>query len=245
MRKIIAFSLLTLLLAGCKHFHIGDVLDGPGMVNEDPRPISLSDLQQRWEDRLIVVHSDSNPDIKQLLKAFNEIWETKVVDSLLAKINEPDFEGSYSPDDGTSDIILTYYARPYPFVQYFSEKDGAECLDACTIRRNNGHTLLLLNLRQCHKKDGNSTYDGFYLFYDYDPKTTYLKPEKEPWANVKPVVEGNELRPLFDLFEGIFAVGEYEKGATEPDYHHVFDFNGQDFVYTGYESNLPDTSGEE
>lgn len=53
MKYLIIFSFLSIFLTGCKHvFHIGDILDGPGMVYDpdsfpqDPTQVVDSVLEE-------------------------------------------------------------------------------------------------------------------------------------------------------------------------------------------------------
>jgi hypothetical protein len=241
MKYLFAFSLLAILLTGCKNgLRIGDILDGPGMVYTPPTNVELDEVQRKWHDTIIPVDAPKGeePIIITLLTAFNRQYPTHAVDTVLTKVNEPDFEGAYFPDDDSGDAIQTLYARPYPFVQFYTGKEGAEHLNACTIQRDNGHTLLIINFFK--NAQGDKGEFNFFSFLDYDPETSQLTPETEPWAKLSPVVKGNRLVPFFDLFEGIFAVGECKEGSDEPDYFHNFDFDGQNFTYMGHESNLPE-----
>lgn len=241
MKRILLLLPLTLLLTACKNLpRIFDVLDGPGMVYTPPTNVSLEEVQRQWSDVIIPVDVAEGEDINviTLLRAFNLKYPTHAIDTLLAKVNEPDFEGSYTPDDGTGDIIQTLYARPYPFVQFYTEKEGKEHMNACTIQRENGHTLLIIELiKNVQKSEGDL---DFYCFFDYDPETSNLTPEATPWENANPVVKGNHLVPSLDLFDGVFTMGEYTSDDEGPIYCHFLEFDGQNIVYAGYEANLPE-----
>ena len=87
----------------------------------------------------------------------------------------------------------------------------------------------------------------FYAFYDYDPQTSTLKPEQEPWKKVSPVIDGNTLMPSFSLFDMVFAMGEFEPNDTlmeNPIYCHTFEYDGQNIIYTGYQANIPEDEDE-
>ncbi|MBR6202137.1 MAG: hypothetical protein IKQ62_03945 [Bacteroidaceae bacterium] len=50
MKYLFAFALLPVLLTGCKHvFHIGEPLDGPGMVYTPPTDTLSEDSMGRQE----------------------------------------------------------------------------------------------------------------------------------------------------------------------------------------------------
>ena len=173
-----------------------------------------------------------------LLTAFNRTYPTHAVDTLLAKVNAPNFDGSGIPEEGTGDIVQTLLARPHPYVQFYTETEGKEHMAACTMKRENGHTLLVIELTKNSQKGQKGIH--FYCFFDYNPETSQLSPETEPWAKVSPVVEGNHLVPSLNLFNGLFAMGEYTAQDEGPIYCHFLEYDGQNIVYNGYEANLPE-----
>ena len=226
--------LCPLVLMGCKNVpRIFDVMDGPGMVNEKFMP--LDKIESEWKSAEIpVANGDTRPNVIDLLTAFHDRFPSFVVDSLLKKVNEPGFDGEYYAEDGTGTI------QHFPSKEYilFSTETDAESMEACVMRRDNGHSLFVLEL---FKPSDPSVH--FYAFYDYDPQLSTLKPEYEPWKTVSPVMEGNQLIPSFNLFDRVFAMGEFEPNDTlfnHPTYCHTFEFDGQDIVYTGYQANIPE-----
>ena len=235
MKKLIyLMCLLPLTLMGCKNApRIFDVLDGPGMENE--RFMSLDKIENEWkQDEIPVENGDVRPSVIDLLTAFNERFPSFVVDSLLKKVNEPGFEGEYYAEDGTGTI------QHFPSKEYLllSTETDAESMEACVMRRDNGHSLFVLEM----SKPTDPSID-FYAFYDYDPRTATLTPEDEPWKKVSPVVEGNTLVPSCNLFDWFFALGEFEPSDSlmdNPIYCHTMEYDGQDIVYTGYQANIPE-----
>ena len=231
--------LCSLVLMGCKNVpRIFDVMDGPGMVNE--KFTSLDKIESDWMTAEIPVdNGDLHPSVINLLTAFNDRFPSFVADSLLRKVNEPSFEGEYYADDGTGTI------QHFPSKDYilFSTETDAESMEACVMHRDNGHSLFVLEMY----KPTDPAVD-FYAFYDYDPQTSTLKPEQEPWTKVSPVMEGNTLIPSLNLFDGVFAMGEFEPNDTlmeNPIYCHTFEFDGQDIIYTGYQANIPEDEDSE
>lgn len=101
MKKLFyLMCLLPLALTGCKNApRIFDVMDGPGMVNE--QFMSLDKIESEWKGGDIPVQNGSErPSVIDLLTAFNERFPSFGVDSLLRKLNEPGFEGEYYAEDG-------------------------------------------------------------------------------------------------------------------------------------------------
>ena len=206
MKKLFyLMCLCPLALMGCKNVpRVFDVMDGPGMVNE--KFMSLDKIESEWKTADIPVdNGDIRPTVINLITAFNERFPSFVVDSLLRKVNEPGFEGEYYADDGTGTI------QHFPSKEYilFSTETDAESLEACVMRRDNGHSLFVIQM----SKPTDPSVD-FYAFYDYDPQTSTLKPEQEPWKKVTPVIDGNTLIPSFSLFDMVFAMGEFEPNDT-------------------------------
>ena len=239
MKKLFfLMCLCPLALMGCKNVpRVFDVMDGPGMVNE--KFMSLDKIESDWKTADIPVdNGDIRPTVINLITAFNERFPSFVVDSLLRKVNEPGFEGEYYADDGTGTI------QHFPSKEYilFSTETDAESLEACVMRRDNGHSLFVIQM----SKPTDPSVD-FYAFYDYDPQTSTLKPEQEPWKKVTPVIDGNTLIPSFSLFDMVFAMGEFEPNDTlmeNPIYCHTFEYDGQNIIYTGYQANIPEDEDE-
>ena len=240
MKKLFyLMCLLPLALTGCKNApRIFDVMDGPGMVNE--QFMSLDKIESEWKGGDIPVQNGSErPSVIDLLTAVNELFPSFGVDSLLRKLNEPGFEGEYYAEDGTGTI------QHFPSKEYvlLSTETDAESVEASVMRRENGHSLFVCSLN----KPTDPVAD-FHVFYDYDPQTKTLTPEDEPWKKVSPAMEGNTLIPSCNLFDGVFLMGEFNPDDTlleNPIYCHTFEFDGQDIVYTGYQANIPeDEEGE-
>lgn len=240
MKKLFYLMCLApLALTGCKNVpRITDVMDGPGMVHE--QFMSLDKIESEWKSADIPVQNGSErPSVIDLLTAFNERFPSFGVDSLLRKLNEPDFKDEYYAEDGTGTI------QHFPSKEYvlLSSETDAESVEARVMRRENGHSLFVLEM----SKPTDPVVDC-YAFYDYDPQTKTLTPEDEPWKKVSPAMEGNTLIPSCNLFDGVFLMGEFAPDDSifeNPIYCHTFEFDGQDIVYTGYQANIPeDEEGE-
>ena len=235
MKKLFyLMCLCPLALMGCKNVpRIFDVMDGPGMVNE--KFMSLDKIQSDWKSAEIPVQNgDTRPSVIDLLSAFQDRFPSFVADSLLKKVNEPGFGGEFYAEDGTGTI------QHFPSKEYllFSTETDAESMEACVMRCDNGHSLFVVEM----SKPTDPSVD-FYAFYDYDPQTSTLTPKQEPWKKVSPVMEGSKLIPSFNLFDWVFAMGEFEETDTlleNPIYCHTFEFDGQNIVYTGYQANIPE-----
>jgi len=235
MKKLFyLMCLCPLALMGCKNVpRIFDVMDGPGMVNE--KFMSLDKIQSDWKSAEIPVQNgDTRPSVIDLLSAFQDRFPSFVADSLLKKVNEPGFGDEFYAEDGTGTI------QHFPSKEYllFSTETDAESMEACVMRCDNGHSLFVVEM----SKPTDPSVD-FYAFYDYDPQTSTLTPKQEPWKKVSPVMEGSKLIPSFNLFDWVFAMGEFEETDTlleNPIYCHTFEFDGQNIVYTGYQANIPE-----
>ena len=178
---------------------------------------SLEEIRDQWTSRNIKVpKGGENPNIVQLLTAFQNAWGTYVIDPVLRCAKDPRFT---SKKDGETDgeIIV-------------DRKNGYACLDnggtdsgymeTCVWRRNNGHRLFAIVLGQPVDPEIE-----FVCFYDYDPKTSTMYPETGPEQGFHPLGKENHVGYNLPRKGKDFIISEYDINL-QSNINHVFSWDG-------------------
>ena len=135
--------------------------------------VPMEKLQAEWHQKAISVdNGKAKPGIEKLATAFCEAWRTDVCDDVLLYIRNPKrFKSLYNQNDDTAyDVTID---RTNGFVMANDEGGDRAYLSAAIWRRANGHTLLGI-----HTGKPVDPEIDIVLFYDYDPGTEKLTPEK-------------------------------------------------------------------
>ena len=123
-----------------------------------------------WADETIKVPNGGQaPGIVTLTKAFNRVWPTYVVSSILKKASNPRFTESKDNECGGGTVVDRKNG-------YLSESAGAcdgDDMEACVWKRDNGHRLFAIQVSSSCDPDF-----AVICFYDYDPATQTLTPAK-------------------------------------------------------------------
>ena len=168
--------------------------------------VDLETLQDEWREKTIeVANGGKSPSVEKLMKAFQKAWPTETGDSLLNS-------------ERTSCIdnycLWSSYAD-----------NGKTSMQARVYRRENGHTLFAL----CPSEDIT-----FCCFYDYDPETSTLTPEDEPYADFTPPRENSSISYIIaqdDYMEDVILV-ETPNDDDDTRYY-LFRFDGMRHQYYG------------
>ena len=134
------------------------------IVVQAQKPMSLDPIQKQWTTKNIKVSGGAN--ILQLVSAFQQTWPTYSGRELLK------FSKSKAPYDNTDKIVdikngYVFYSEDSP------DAESDEIMSACVWNRQNGHKLFAITF--CRMEPSELT---FICFYDYDPKSLTLVPEK-------------------------------------------------------------------
>ena len=127
--------------------------------------MTLDQIKSQWTTKNLKVTDGNGSNILSLFKAFQKAWPTYSGVELLKFANS---KVPYGNNDKVVDIKNGY-------VEYSEDDPGSESdeiLQACVWRRGNGHSLLAVNLHRFEKEL------DVLCFYDYNPKTKTLTPEK-------------------------------------------------------------------
>ena len=229
MRKYLFVVVCVLAIAGCKQKQ-GQMADDATVadslqteVTAEEKLFIPAEIGRGWTGRDIKVENGGEqPDIVTLLKAFAKVWPTESVNLLLGMAADRQSE-SINRDTGGG-MIIDYnngYADVTP-----GDAPG-DVLRAAVWKRSNGHRLLGLNLFTPQKDDAGKADGEALCFYDYDPKTETMTPEKDN-AIIK-----------FQPSKGQFARYEFPRmgrdmlvGDSDAEYQakwHVFVWDGKTF----------------
>ncbi len=139
------------------------------------RTVSLNQIYEQWQTRTLKAGSGAN--IMQLVQVFQKAWPTYSGDELIR------FYQSKKPYDNTDKVVdmkngYVLYSEDDP------DSSSDERLQACVWHRSNGHSLLAVNLH----RDADEI--DVLCFYDYNPQTGDLTPEKRLSDLFKPSFSG-------------------------------------------------------
>ena len=134
------------------------------MTIQAQKTMSLDLIHKQWTAKNIKVSGSAN--ILQLVSAFQQTWPTYSGRELL-KFSKS--KTSYDNTDKIVDIKNGYvlYSEDSP------DAESDEIMSACVWNRQNGHKLFAVSLSRMKPSEL-----VFICFYDYDPKTQTLVPEK-------------------------------------------------------------------
>ncbi len=138
-----------------------------------------------WRQKTISVKNGGQaPDVMTLLRAFNEALPTWVVGEVLEQQKKP---VSGTKRNGTTLLyennqedelrILIDPKNGYACYESLTDVDQMSC---CVWRRSNGHRIFAISLYEQHVMPQN-----LLCWYDYDPQTQTMKPERSPLDDYK------------------------------------------------------------
>ena len=143
--------------------------------------MSLDQVKSQWQTRNLKVGGGNKANVIQMVQAFQNAWPTYSGDKMLKFAKS---KAKYDNTDKVVDLQNGYAA--------YSEDDpdfeNDEQLQACVWNRSNGHKLFAMNLHRF-----TSEIDVL-CFYDYNPQTGTLTPEKGMSDFFKPSFPGYRYR---------------------------------------------------
>lgn len=237
MRNYVFIVVCALAIVGCKQKQgqtAADTAETDSVQTEvigDNKIFTPAEIGSQWTSKDIpVAKGGQQPDIVTLLKAFAQVWPTEAVSALLGiaveEGDEYDRVGNVvrlNPDTGGGMEIN--YKNGYASVQPGDTDE--DCLFAAVWKRTDGHRLLAIWL-YTPSADNRSKPDGKVLcFYDYDPKTETMTPEKDNAVT--------RFQPSKDCYVEISLPArdrDVMVGETDSKYEtrwHVFAFDGMNF----------------
>lgn len=172
--------------------------------------LSLEQVKAKWQIRDINVSAGAKPNIIQLVQAFQQAFPTYSGAEIIK------FSKSKAPYDNVDKVVDL--ARGYV---YYSEDDpdseNDEQLGACVWNRSNGHKLFAVSLHRF------SSEIEVLCFYDFNPQTQTLKPEKSLANLFTPSFPGCRYRVWLPREGKNMQVEEFFGGVT---IKHDYGWNG-------------------
>ena len=187
--------------------------------------LSNSEISSQWRQKTITVKNGGQaPDVVTLLKAFHQALPAWVVGEVLKQADHP---APTTRKSGTADIYdaeddyRILIDRRNGYVDLESETDMSQ-MEACVWRKDNGHRILALSLYEQHDPVQN-----LLCWYDYDPTTQTMKPERSPLDDFKPAIPKAQLGWSLPRKGTNFTVSEYYPGL--PGITHVYKWDRKAF----------------
>ena len=182
--------------------------------------VNIAAIRDGWRGKTIATKNlGAQPNVMQLLKAFNEVWPSAGADSIITEAGDRLFVSNDITEGGSGKVFVD--CEDFNVASYDHGDTGDQRTGARTYSRENGHTLFAMLLEQVNPEEIE-----FCCFYDYDPSTGVMTPEDEPYADFKPQHEGSILT---------YWLTEVETSPDDsyPTLYHHFTFNGMKHVFSG------------
>ena len=173
--------------------------------------MSLDQIRDHWQSKSIEVEDASPANILELVSAFQQVWPTYSVSELI-KFAVSDVE--YDNTDKVVDL-------KNGFVRYSEDDPEAESdegLEACVWNRKNGHKLMAITFYRMTPSEL-----VVLCFYDYDPNTNTLTPEKSLANLFEPSFPGYRYRVLLPQKGKSLVINEYFGSIT---IEHTYGWDG-------------------
>lgn len=187
--------------------------------------LSNSEINSQWRQKSITVkNGGQTPDVVTLLKAFHQALPAWVVDEVLKQADHP---AKGTRKSGTADIFESeddyriLIDRRNGYVDLSSETDISQ-MEACVWRKDNGHRIFAVSLYEQHDPVQN-----LLCWYDYDPATQTMKPERSPLDDFKPAVPTAQVGWSLPMKGTDFTITEYYPGL--PGITHVYKWDRKQF----------------
>ena len=173
-----------------------------------------ADVNAQWRTKTISVKDGGQaPDVVKLLRAFNQAMPTWVVGEVLNQADHPAKDtrqsGTASIWDGEEeDDYRILIDRRNGYLDLESQTD-IDQMSACVWRKENGHRIFAVSLYEQHVMPQH-----LLCWYDYDPQTQTMKPEKSPLDDFQPDVKGAPISWDLPMKGTDFTITEYFIGIT-------------------------------
>lgn len=204
--------------------------------NSAQNTLDNSEVNSQWRTKKISVKDGGQtPDVVTLLRAFHQALPTWAVSQVLKQADHPAKgtrqSGTAAIWDGEEeDDYRILIDRKNGYVDLESETDINQ-MSACVWRKDNGHRIFAVSLYEQHVMP-----QDLLCWYDYDPQTQTMTPEKSPLDDFKPDAKGAAVGCGLPMTGTDFTITEYYPGL--PNITHVYKWNRKQFLYNGVQ--MPD-----
>ena len=227
-----AILLLFLLMAGSQQA-LAQLQPAPRYASVYDTPSYDDDgmilIGRGWAKKPIQVNNGGQaPGIVTLVKAFNRVWHTYVVDGILKCAADPKFTEVEDEEYGGGTIV----DRTNGYLCEDAGGSDGDNMEACVWKRDNGHRLFAITVSSNCDPDFS-----VICFYDYDPATQTLTPEKSPVDTFMPQ-EGRDYWFSLPRRGKDFIIREYLHDTSEIA-DNVFKWDGMKHVFS-HQTKRPD-----
>ena len=204
--------------------------------NSAQNTLDNSEVNSQWRTKKISVKDGGQtPDVVTLLRAFHQALPTWAVSQVLKQADHPAKgtrqSGTAAIWDGEEeDDYRILIDRRNGYADLASQTDIDQTA-ASVWRKDNGHRIFALSLFQQHENPQN-----VLCWYDYDPQTKTMTPEKSPLDDFKPSAKGAFVAYELPMTGTDFNIIEYYPSL--PAITHVYKWNRKQFLYNGVQ--MPD-----
>ena len=204
--------------------------------NSAQNTLDNSEVNSQWRTKKISVkNGGQTPDVVTLLRAFHQALPTWAVSQVLKQADHPAKgtrqSGTAAIWDGEEeDDYRILIDRRNGYADLASQTDIDQTA-ASVWRQDNGHRIFALSLFQQHGNPQN-----VLCWYDYDPQTQTMTPEKSPLDDFKPSAKGAFVAYELPMTGTDFNIIEYYPSL--PAITHVYKWNRKQFLYNGVQ--MPD-----
>ena len=204
--------------------------------NSAQNTLDNSEVNSQWRTKKISVKDGGQtPDVVTLLRAFHQALPTWAVSQVLKQADHPAKgtrqSGTAAIWDGEEeDDYRILIDRRNGYADLASQTDIDQTA-AGVWRKDNGHRIFALSLFQQHANPQN-----VLCWYDYDPQTQTMTPEKSPLDDFKPSAKGAFVAYELPMTGTDFNIIEYYPSL--PAITHVYKWNRKQFLYNGVQ--MPD-----
>ena len=204
--------------------------------NSAQNTLDNSEVNSLWRTkRISVKDGGQTPDVVTLLRAFHQALPTWAVSQVLKQADHPAKgtrqSGTAAIWDGEEeDDYRILIDRRNGYADLASQTDIDQTA-ASVWRKDNGHRIFALSLFQQHGNPQN-----VLCWYDYDPQTQTMTPEKSPLDDFKPSAKGAFVAYELPMTGTDFNIIEYYPSL--PAITHVYKWNRKQFLYNGVQ--MPD-----
>ena len=204
--------------------------------NSAQNTLDNSEVNSQWRTKKISVKDGGQtPDVVTLLRAFHQALPTWAVSQVLKQADHPAKgtrqSGTAAIWDGEEeDDYRILIDRRNGYADLASQTDIDQTA-ASVWRKDNGHRIFALSLFQQHGNPQN-----VLCWYDYDPQTQTMTPEKSPLDDFKPSAKGAVVAYELPMTGTDFNIIEYYPSL--PAITHVYKWNRKQFLYNGVQ--MPD-----
>jgi len=204
--------------------------------NSAQNTLDNSEVNSQWRTKKISVKDGGQtPDVVTLLRAFHQALPTWAVSQMLKQADHPAKgtrqSGTAAIWDGEEeDDYRILIDRRNGYADLASQTDIDQTA-ASVWRKDNGHRIFALSLFQQHGNPQN-----VLCWYDYDPQTQTMTPEKSPLDDFKPSAKGAFVAYELPMTGTDFNIIEYYPSL--PAITHVYKWNRKQFLYNGVQ--MPD-----